>query len=381
MLSSSEPVVLSGGATPAHTASTIVAEGVSGSHVLTVQGYSHTLGLGVCVPILSRVFNLGGHTWKILYWPDGAGHDCVDWISLSLQLHHTDDANNTEVKVRCRFCLLDQIMGEPVPEYSTPYLARTCNRDEDGITFHTFIKRDELETCLKDDSFSIRCDVSVANKEISKQPSTTTMPLVVTSPPSSDMARQFDRILETGEGADVTFEVGGETFEAHRLLLAARSSVFSTQLFGPMKENNGATTTARIIKIDDMEPKVFRMMLHFIYTDTLPPGIDHDDGEITTDMAQHLFVAADRYDLQRLKLICQNTLCSYMDARMVATTLALAEQHACDELNEACHRFLLASFQNLKAAMATDGFKHLKTIRPNILLELLRLRAADDAPS
>ncbi|KAF7018964.1 hypothetical protein CFC21_032198 [Triticum aestivum] len=168
------------------------------------------------------------------------------------------------------------------------------------------------------------------------------------------MARQFGRILETGEAGDVTFE-------AHRHLLAARSPVFMAQLFGPMMEND-----AKSIQIDDMEAKVFKMMLHFIYTDTLP---NIDEGEIV-EMAQHLFVAADRYNLERLKLICANMLCNYMDVSTVATTLALAEQHDRDRLKEVCYRFL-ASFQNLKAVTLTDGFKHLKIIRPNILEELL----------
>ncbi|KAB8112811.1 hypothetical protein EE612_051545, partial [Oryza sativa] len=37
-------------------------------------------------------------------------------------------------------------------------------------------------------------------------------------------------------GADVTFQVGGETVAAHRAVLAARSRVFRAELFGPMKE-------------------------------------------------------------------------------------------------------------------------------------------------
>ena len=263
--------------------------------------------------------------------------------------------------------------GEPVPEHSTPYQTGTCHEDGDGITCRRFIKREELESsaCLKDDCFSIRCDVSVA-MGFRAQPSGTATPFFVVTPPppssSSNMAQHLGRILETGKGADVTFEVGGEKFAAHRFLLAARSSVFSAQLFGPLKENDARC----IIQISDMEAKVFKMMLHFIYTDTLPRI---DDSEVT-EMAQHLFVAADRYNLERLKLICQHKLCSYMDARMVATTLAIAEQHGCDELKEACHKFL-ASVQNLKAVIASDGFKHLKTIRPNILVELLHLRAAN----
>jgi len=46
-------------------------------------------------------------------------------------------------------------------------------------------------------------------------------------------------------------------------------------------------------------------------------------------MAQHLLVAADRYGLHRLKLICEARLCGGIDVGTAATTLALAEQHDC----------------------------------------------------
>ncbi|VAH37742.1 unnamed protein product [Triticum turgidum subsp. durum] len=116
---------------------------------------------------------------------------------------------------------------------------------------------------------------------------------------------------------------------------------------------------AKCIQIDDMEAKVFKMMLHFIYTDTLP---NIDEGEIT-EMAQHLFVAADRYNLERLKLICANMLCNYMDVGTAATTLALAEQHDCDKLKEVCYRFL-KSFQNLKAVTLTVALSISRSFAP-----------------
>ena len=53
---------------------------------------------------------------------------------------------------------------------------------------------------------------------------------------------------------------------------------------------------------------------------------------------QHLLVAADRYGLDRLRLMCEGKLCRGIDARTVATTLALAEQHRCAHLKDAFFR-------------------------------------------
>jgi hypothetical protein len=77
-------------------------------------------------------------------------------------------------------------------------------------------------------------------------------------------------------------------------VLAARSSVFMAELFGSMKEK----TTTWCIAIHGMEARVFEVMLHFIYTDSL---LENGEDE-TCEMAQHLLVAADRYNLERLKM-------------------------------------------------------------------------------
>ncbi|GJN25569.1 hypothetical protein PR202_gb13414 [Eleusine coracana subsp. coracana] len=87
-------------------------------------------------------------------------------------------------------------------------------------------------------------------------------------------------------------------------------------------------------------------------------------------MTQHLLEAADRYGMERLKLVCEDKLCDYVDASSDGTILALAEQHGCDGLKRACMEFLTTE-GNLKAVIKTDGFDHLAKSCPSILIELL----------
>ncbi|CAD6341526.1 unnamed protein product [Miscanthus lutarioriparius] len=189
------------------------------------------------------------------------------------------------------------------------------------------------------------------------------------------MHLHLGRLLAGGDGTDVTFEVAGETVAAHSYILAARSPVFMAQLFGPMKEKSMAC-----VRIEDMEARVFRALLHFVYSDSLPE-IEHDDDnnydeeEDVDDkiaVVQHLLVAADRYGLDRLKLLSEHKLCSCIDTSNVGTVLALAEQHGCNGLKKACFKFLMLG-SNLKEAVATDGFQHLGDRCPSILRELLAL--------
>ncbi|XBH73781.1 hypothetical protein VPH35_100840 [Triticum aestivum] len=104
-----------------------------------------------------------------------------------------------------------------------------------------------------------------------------------------------------------------------------------------------------------MQPVVFKALLHFIYTDSLPSGED--------EMVRLLLVAADRYAMDRLKLVCQSILCEDLNKDTVATTLPLAHQHNCHQLKDACLQFIKLS-----------GFKDVKVTCPSFIEDTLEKR-------
>lgn len=175
------------------------------------------------------------------------------------------------------------------------------------------------------------------------------------------MHEQLGKILEGGEGADVTFNVGGQIFSAHRCILAARSPVFHAQFFGPMSKKSFDN-----VEVEDMEATVFEVLLQYLYTDLLPEL----QSSASAILAQHLLAAADRYSIERLKTICEQWLSKTISTDTVATTLALAEQHDCGRLKEACIGFISRG-GNLKEVLATDGFRHLMLSCPSIFNEIL----------
>lgn len=94
-------------------------------------------------------------------------------------------------------------------------------------------------------------------------------------------------------------------------------------------------------------------LLHFIYWDSLPDMQEltgMNTKWATTLMAQHLLAAADRYALERLRLICEASLCEDVAINTVATTLALAEQHHCFQLKAVCLKFIATS-ENLRGVL------------------------------
>ncbi|KAF7063701.1 hypothetical protein CFC21_070200 [Triticum aestivum] len=328
------------------------------SYVLKVDGYSRAKALlksGQCVN--SDLFSVGGHDWAVGYYPNGDDDDCTDFISLFLSF---ESAVAEDVKAKFTFSVLDE-NGEPVPSYSHTFPLDTFLSKGDNLGCRNFIKKADLEASahIRDDSLTIKCDLTVIHDE-------------ETIVPPSNLHQHLGDLLNSKDAADLTFQVGGQSFSAHRCVLAARSSVFKVELLGPMEESYAASP----IEIRDMEADVFKSLLHFIYTDTVAPVLD-------VVMAGHLLVAADRYNIGKLKMICEEKLCSHIDSGMVATSLALAEQHGFHALKKACLKFL-ASPSNLEAMMVSDGYEHLKSSCPYVFKELVagilpaELKAAKD---
>uniref|UniRef100_A0ACD5W4G2 Uncharacterized protein n=1 Tax=Avena sativa TaxID=4498 RepID=A0ACD5W4G2_AVESA len=331
----------------------------SGSYIFRIDGYSKTKGrLGVGSGITSPVFTVGGHGWQLKYYPDGwRTSESAVWISMALVLVDTDARG---VTVSVTFSLLDEA-GEPQQRLRRGFGAASAiaavKNVPLGVPKFAYGKRLEESAYLKDDRLTVRCDVIVTG---------VFRPARAAVVPPSDIHRDLGRLLSSGSGADVVFEVGGETFAAHRHVLAVRSSVFAAELLGAMKEK-----TATRVRIDGMEAIVFKAMLHFIYTDSLPDQLKDQDAMA---MAQHLLVAADMYDLQRLKSICEEKLRSRLSIGMVATTLVLAEQHGCHGLKQACYDFVTLP-GNLKKVLATDGFEHLTRSCPSLIKDLFAIVA------
>ena len=85
-------------------------------------------------------------------------------------------------------------------------------------------------------------------------------------------------------------------------------------------------------------------MLHFIYRDTF---IEDDVlvassspvSSMSDTLAGKLLAAADKYGLERLRLMCESYLCKDMSVDSVASTLSLADRYHALELKAACLKF------------------------------------------
>ncbi|KAK8285434.1 hypothetical protein V6Z12_D08G224400 [Gossypium hirsutum] len=347
---------LSSSAEGATTSSTSVMKTLNGSHHFKITGYSQSKGTGVGKYIASDMFMVGGYLWAVYFYPDGKSpEDNAAYVSLFIALA----SEGTDVRALFELTLLDQSGKERHKVHS--HFGRTLESGPYTLKYRgsmwgykRFFRRTLLEQSdyLKNDCLSVHCSVGVV-KSHTEGPKFYSIAV-----PPSRIGHHFGQLLKTGKGTDVSFEVDGEVFYAHKLVLAARSPVFRAQLFGPMKEQN-----TKQIKVEDIEAPVFKALLHFMYWDSLP-----DMQELTG--LDSKWVTTLMYGLERLRLLCESNLCEDVAINTVATTLALAEQHHCFQLKAVCLKFVAVP-ENLRAVMQTDGFVYLKESCPSVMTELL----------
>lgn len=131
---------------------------------------------------------------------------------------------------------------------------------------------------------------------------------------------------------DITITCTGEGtppvhFFAHKAILAARSPVFAK-----MFEHNLKESVTDSITIADINPDVVKELLTYIYTD-MAPNIKA--------FTRLLLNAAEKYQMDRLKALCQQHLSYDLQVDNAAETLVLAQTHRAEELKKNALKYIV----------------------------------------
>ncbi|KAL6661113.1 hypothetical protein ACP70R_000497 [Stipagrostis hirtigluma subsp. patula] len=256
--------------------------------------YAATKNLAIGDVVLSDEISAGGHIWRVCCYPHG-DNKANNGVYLSLFLELIGESRN--VKAIFDVFLMGRD-GEPSSSH-----ARRC-----------VLVDLELNYVRDDGHVTFMCGVIVVRLVPLRD-----NPIAV---PCSDLRDHLARHLDCADGSDVSFLVGGETFRAHRAVLAARSPVFKAQLLGSM-----ADAKMHSITLHDIQPATFQILLRFMYTDALPRDEELGSSSSSTELFQNLLAAAEMYRLDRLKLMCAQKLWERVSAETVATMLGCAERH------------------------------------------------------
>ncbi|KAI3917905.1 hypothetical protein MKW98_000139 [Papaver atlanticum] len=272
-------------------------------------------------------FTVAGYDWVMHFYPDGFNSRAQEakYISVYVRLESPG-----EVRASFEFKLLDQtrksIHGVPSRSSRSPHTFQSgTSYSQWGYT--KYMKKSQVETSdyLKDDCLSTHCTVGVVQTRVAKGNH-----YVIHVPPS-DMPQNCKGRLESKIGYDITFQLDLQYLELCFFGLVGNPSM-------------------EIIVVEEFDPFTFKAMLLFLYSDEfleVHELFDSDSLCTSTTMAQRLLVAADRYGIARLKLMCEAKLYEDITANNVEDTMELADLHNCTELKTACLNFA-AKLENLR---------------------------------
>lgn len=315
----------------------------------------------------SSAFSAGNNDklkWCLRINPKGLDEESRDYLSLYLLLVQ---CNKSEVRAKFKFSILNAKREETKAMESQRAYRFVQGKD---WGFKKFIRRDflldESNGLLPDDRLSIFCEVSVVAETVNVTGQTNVSQLFKIPP--CRLSEDMGSLFENRSFSDCTLVVKAnglplQTFFVHKAILAARSRVFHAMFEHKMKESEDGEVT-----IDDVEPDVMREMLSFMYTGTCQ-NLDQ--------MAQHLIAAAEKYNLERLKIMCEQALCTALTPENACVTLVLADLYSAEQLRTHAINFVNV---NATEVMNTDGWKTMVKEHPPLLAEVFKALATQQTP-
>ncbi|XP_051055225.1 speckle-type POZ protein-like [Phodopus roborovskii] len=231
--------------------------------------------------------------------------------------------------------------------------------------FKRFILRDFLLDheywLLPEDQLTLFCKVTVFQDSFSICDQIGKPPGIQV--PKCMMADELGELWENSLFTDCSLVVAGQEFHAHKAILAARSPVFRAMFQHDMKENR-----TNCVEIHDMEPQVFQAMMGFIYTGKAPD---------LHSMADALLAAADKYGLERLKVMCEDALCRDLSVENAAHILFLADFYSADQLKTQTLDFIMAHASEVSE---TSSWKTMVGSYPHLVAESFHGMALTQGP-
>lgn len=177
------------------------------------------------------------------------------------------------------------------------------------------------------------------------------------SPQINKLLQDFNKILSTGIFSDVTLNCGGKQFTAHRAFLSVRSPVFM-DLFESNLDK--CSTIHHIVDIPDINADIMDDFLKFIYCGTAPN---------IKKFATELLEAADKYQINELKSVCEVALLNEITDDNVAKLAVLSEHCKTEQLQDRVEEFICA---NIRRLMTNPKFQEVMENAPVLFFRLIK---------
>ncbi|CAK5077516.1 unnamed protein product [Meloidogyne enterolobii] len=168
-------------------------------------------------------------------------------------------------------------------------------------------------------------------------------------------------MFKEGILTDCVIEIGNESINTHRFILAKNSVVFQKMFeqMGMTEAQNGK------IKIVDSSPECFKAMLEYFYSGEI-------DKKTIEKYSEDLFSIAHKYEVKQLMQICENYMAANIVAENFGKLCLFAEFYHLSKLAKACIHFLSANKQSF---LVSKEWKEFKSLNKEFAFRLLEASA------
>lgn len=301
----------------------------------------------------SPEFSVGDYKWSLFLYPNGSKEDAKNYISIflsCLNIFHEVTINFTVTFVAQQKACGDKILGP---------IKKTFGEDELDWGWSKALDHRSLDMWFlagEESTLYIRCDVEVFGEWTTTLDNTNheeNIPKILV--PDCGVLEDLERLLVEHPQSDVKFVIGEQQFYAHKGILSVRSAVFRGMFSNGMRE-----VREGVVHVEDIEPHIFGAALKFIYTGRC-------DTALLEEKPLELLMVADKYDLPRLKLTCEDVLLKKLDVPTASTSLAHADLYHALQLKKHVLEFITNHFFEV---IAVDGFREWATDNPVLVAEI-----------
>ena len=172
--------------------------------------------------------------------------------------------------------------------------------------------------------------------------------------PADNIRKGMYSLYKSEALVDTTIKCQDKEFKVHRAILASQSPVFQGMFEADMNEKQSG-----VIEVSDITPEAMSDLVTYLYTGTTP------------DVKSELLEVADKYQLPRLRTICENELRNGIKKTNVIKTLILADLHGRSALKKACFQFIRLNSAEVLQTSEWADFKECKDECASLFMEVL----------
>jgi len=269
-------------------------------------------------------------TWYVQLYPRGDKEDCKDRISVFLRKAKPEE--NVDA-----YFVLSSLDANSIKQKIEELSVKTF--ESVGWGWSDAILRKDLSKHTPGDVLTLFFEITIfgeTKKSIDFKKSDDSCLAFTDDYHHTQLAKDVASLFRSKDHSDVIIRCGDKVYDCHKTILTSRSPVMKTMLESNMKEKITGD-----IEIKNMDHEVLEDFLKYIYSGFAPNIEEH---------TVELFAAADQYQIEKLKELCEMKLCSILNITNCIEFLILGDLHQSQALKTAAIEYLSKNMHKMNTS-------------------------------